>query len=352
MFSKNYTTSKLHRHSLRLIGLLMLGIFSSCGEFAKQEICDEENYYAGIEVSSTSIKKTILEINAEGEIKTISTAKTRQLNFGDNGEIDAGEMSQIIDELANQLESVERRCITKERIFIAFSSGILKLSGLDTLARHIVSKFEIPSRNLEKVNYHVEVTSGMLSLKHNFDPSSVFFVDVGGSNTKIGVFDKTNNTYVTEELDYGTRSLEEVIRKSTPNILTLNDIETKGKELLDVAIEDKITSNSYFINRPNVIIVGGTAYNLADNLYPNQEKNRLITLNFGDDSANDIEMYRNLITSGEVIIPEHLKYTPKQLLAGLIIIENIFEATNAREAYYQDQISWMPGFIRYKINQK
>ncbi len=318
---------------------------------SSEDECDETNLYAGIEISSTSIKKTLLERKEDGKLQILNDAKTRQFNFGDNDEIDEGEETQILDELRKQLEGISRHCIKKERVYIAFSSGIIKMKGLDRLKASIIEKLAFPETNIEGVNYHVEAISMMMSLDHKLDPSSILFVDIGGSNTKLGIFDKSNNTYLTEELKIGTRSLEEHVRKMQKGTIVYEDISKIGEELIATEIEDKIVSNVHFTGKQNLILVGGICYSLADNLYPNRKRDELLTLNFEQEEGNDLLMYQNLLIKETVEIPNQLKYSIKQLYGGLMIIESLWNISKAKEVYFQDQISWMPGFINYKIKQ-
>ena len=325
-------------------------LFIQCGNH-QEEKCDETEHYTGIEISATSIKKTLLKKDELGNFVPLSKTKTKQLNFSDDAEIDEGELSLIIGELANQFESIARRCIAKERVYIAFSSGLDGISGIDKLKKKIIEELEFPEKNMESINYHVETISAMKTCQHNLTEGELLFIDIGGSNTKIGVYDKSNNLYISERIQLGTRSLEEAIRKEVGDVPTFEEIEEVGTRILSTEIANKFKSNAALRGKSSVLFVGGITYNLVDNIYKNRELNKLMPLNFSSTGGNDLDSYRSAIVNKTVVIPDHLKYNHQELYTGQLILRELWKASEIEVVYYIDQISWMPGFVKYKVSQ-
>lgn len=336
---------------IRTLALLFLSlILVQCDE-KRAEICDEKSYYAGIEISATSIKKTLLVADEKGQMSNLTDTKTKQLNFSDDNSIDEGERTLIIHELRNQFEMIDRRCITKRRIFIAFSSGLDNIAGVNELKKDIVEKLGFPKENMEEINYHVETVSAMMTTNHGLSEEDVLFIDIGGSNTKIGVYDKSNNLYLSEMIKYGTRSLEEKIRTDLGKQPSFDQIEKKGKAILQVEIDNKLRSNAALNGKSAVLFVGGMPYNLVDNTYQNRKKGKLVTLSFNEEN-NDLDNYANAIKNDEIVIPDNLKYNHQELYAGYMIMKELYAASEIKVAYYIDQVSWMSGFVEYKVKKK
>ncbi|MGB0984941.1 MAG: hypothetical protein ACPG19_12910 [Saprospiraceae bacterium] len=336
---------------LQTFSLLFLSlVFIQCDE-KRAEICDEKSYYAGIEISATSIKKTLLVADKDGKMSNLTETKTKQLNFSDDNSIDEGERTLIINELRREFEVIDRRCIDKKRIYIAFSSGLDNISGVSELQKEIVEKLGFPEENMEEINYHVETVSAMMTTDHGLSEEDVLFIDIGGSNTKLGVFDKSNNLYLSEMIKYGTRSLEEKIRTDLGKQPSYKEIEAKGKELLQVEIDNKLKSNAALNGKSAVLFVGGMPYNLVDNIYQNRTKRKLVTLTLNEKN-NDLDNYGDAIKKDEIVIPEHLKYNKQELYTGHLIMKELYAASEITVAYYIDQVSWMSGFVEYKVKKK
>jgi hypothetical protein len=336
---------------LRAFILLFLSTFLVQCDEKRAEICDEKSYYAGIEISATSIKKTLLVADENGKMSNLIETKTKQLNFSDDNSIDEGERTLIINELRSQFEMIDRRCIDKKRIFIAFSSGLDNIAGVNELKKDILEKLAFPEENMEEINYHVETVSAMMTTNHGLNEEDVLFIDIGGSNTKIGVYDKSNNLYLSEMIKYGTRSLEEKIRTDLGKQPSFEEIEKKGKEILQVEIDNKFRSNAALNGKTAVLFVGGMPYNLVDNIYQNRKKRKLVTLTVNE-KDNDLDAYADAIKKDEIVIPNNLKYNHQELYAGHLIMKELYTASEIKVAYYIDQVSWMSGFVEYKVTKK
>lgn len=285
--------------------------------------------YAGIDIGSTGVKMSIIQVTLgkEGRYVYNSTKDTAiNCNFADLNTISFEATKVAIRQL---LTIAVKQNITEDRIFMAFSSGVLQAASKSKVNTDSISKvFEaiaqsvIPGypRPIEFLTADAEARFTNIGIVlPKFKERSVS-IDIGGGNTKGGYYN-TNGTFESFSVPFGSR------------FLTLSPADTTLPP--NVQLELKMFNQRAGIqNKKEVFFLGGIIWAMVNILYPEKSLSDYVEFTY-----NDVENFRRLAIADYTTMISFTqdkinKMTDKETIdkatKNLSDVQNTFTADNLR----------------------
>jgi len=329
--------------------------------------------YAGIDIGSTGVKLSIIQVTlgTEGRyVYNIIRDSSINANFADLNIVAFEATKNAIRQL---FAIIQKYDIEQDRIFVAFSSGVLQEVLAKKINRDSVSAvFEKVAQNVMPdfrsqigfltPNLESKYTNMGLVLPKSKEKS--VSIDIGGGNTKGGYY--SFGKFESFSLPFGSRTLP--LASS------------------DTALPDKIKTELRMFNQTpgiqnmrEVFFLGGIVWAMINIMYP--ERTTLDYVNF---TYNDVINFQRL-TSGDfnnlinytnekidriadIEISNKAKknleetqrtFTAENLRKGAFLLAGIMNEVNIptiKKRYYflskGSQIAWITGYIVYNISEK
>ena len=330
--------------------------------------------YAGIDIGSTGIKLSIIQVTLGREGRYIyNTSRDSAINsnFADlnSSAIESGKSA-----IRQYFSIINSLNIKEDHIFVAFSSGVLQAvvnrkMNQDSVA-HIIE--QAAQSVMPSYRRPIEFLTGDLEAKYTnmgivlpkFKERSVS-IDIGGGNTKGGYYNTSGN-FEAFSLPYGSRFIT----------LTANQD----------ALQDNIQSELKLFNqRPGiqnkreVFFLGGIVWAMVNILYPEKALSDYVefsysdvmnfqklssgdytnTINFTNDKISKItdpelaaRAQKNLEATQNTFTSENLR-RGALLMAGIM---NELQTPTLKKRYYflskGSHIAWVTGYVVYNIAEK
>lgn len=285
--------------------------------------------YAGIDIGSTGIKMSIIQVTLGREGRYVYNA-TKDTSINTNfADLNSSAFEATKSAIQRLLTIANKQSITEDRVFIAFSSGVLQAvrkNRLNTdsiskifenLAKSIISSYTRPIAFLSADEEARYTNIGIVLPK--FKERSVS-IDIGGGNTKGGYYN-SNGTFESFSLPFGSR------------FLTLSPTDTLLPEI--VRSELKLLNQKAGIqNKREVFFLGGIIWAMINILYPEKSLSDYVEFTY-----NDVENFRKLATADYVNMVSYTqdkinritdKETVDKATKNLADVENTFTADNLR----------------------
>lgn len=314
---------------------------------------DTNDIYAGVEIGSSGVKYHIIEMNPTSPHKKYETIDKRRLLEAqmqdENNEILASMMQKVIDEIIKVEESrFAEFGISQKDIFIVCSSSISKAPNILEFKQKLQAAF--PYTELDIINPRTEAIAAMLTSNIPMDFNEIIFIDIGGGNSKIAVYDDKFQIFVTEEIPFGTRSLLNSIQKD--ELPSYEKIEKEGNKIVGEKIDNIIDNQPTWKDKETAILVGGVVYSLSKtlDLYVNDNGLARINITTAQNDNDDLEKFKDLVTKRRFI--KGAKYNHEQFFCGQLILSEIISRLNTVNYYFADQQDWIPGYIIYEKQYK
>ena len=339
-----------------------------------ESIRKKADAYAGIDIGSTGIKLSIIQVTLGREGRYIyNTTRDSAINsnFADLNSSAFESGKNAIRQYFNTINSLN---IKDDHVFIAFSSGVLQAvnnrrMNPDSVA-HVIEQAAqsvMPSfrRSIEFLTGDQEAKyTNMGVVLPKFKERSVS-IDIGGGNTKGGYYN-SNGNFETFSLPYGSR------------FLTL----TPGQDALqeNILAELKLFNQRPGIqNKREVFFLGGIVWAMINLLYPEKSMSDYVEFSYNDvqnfqklasadytnlisytsdkitkitDQETASKAQKNLMDTQNTFTPENLR-RGALLLAGIV---NELQTPTLRKRYYflskGSHIAWVTGYVVYNIGEK
>lgn len=320
---------------------------------------DNEEVYAGVEIGSSGIKMTIISVvkleNPERyEYEEVVPPKSNELNVsafeGQSNRLVLQYVKEFVDVIIKDYK------IPKERILIAFSSGVNdaaqtknKVKDLEQIRDYIEEEVGIEPEILT-ISQEAKYTHlGVLPSSRRLDITSI---DVGGQNTKGGYFfgGKTNYKWGAFTFEYGTKSLlEKASDFGRIKFDNLTACQQKCEEIMESQSQYLYEEISDIMREDErVLFSGGIAWVIGRTMRP-EKVNRP---DFIDDiTLSDVRMFKNevikkgltgfmdqqlrTVTNLSAVEKQKLveiyedikskKFTDERCISGAVIVENLIK---------------------------
>ena len=329
--------------------------------------------YAGIDIGSTGIKLSVLQVTlgTEGRyVYNIIKDSSINSNFAD---LNTAAFEGTKNALKELFGIMQRYDIPQDRIFAAFSSGVLQEVLRRRLNRDSISTvFERVAQSAmpdfrSQIGFltpNLEARYTNLGLVLPKAKERSVSIDIGGGNTKGGYY--TFGRFESFSLPFGSRTMP----------LTAKDTVLPE----NIKIELKMFNQTPGIqNMREVFFLGGIVWAMVNVMYPEKANQDYVTFTYNDvinfqrltsgdynalinyasekiERIPDIEILnkarRNLVETQNTFTAENLR-RGAFLLAGIMDEVNI---PTLKKRYYflskGSQIAWITGYIVYNISEK
>ncbi len=329
--------------------------------------------YAGIDIGSTGIKLSVIQVTLGTEGRYVyNTIKDSSIN-SNFADLNTAAFEASKNAIRQLFGIIQRFDIEQDRIFVAFSSGVLQ----EVLAKRInrdsvslvfekVAQSAMPDFRSQigflTPNLEARYTNMGIVLPKSKDRS--VSIDIGGGNTKGGYY--SFGRFESFSLPFGSRTLP----------LTPSDTALTDKIKLELRMFNQTPGIQ---NMREVFFLGGIVWAMVNIMYPERANLDYVNFTYNDvinfqrltsgdfntlinytnekiDRIADIELSnkakRNLAETQSTFTAENLR-KGAFLLAGIMNEVNI---PTIKKRYYflskGSQIAWITGYIVFNISEK
>lgn len=331
------------------------------------------DFYAGVDIGSTGVKLSILQVTIGREGRYVyNTAKdsTVNANFAD---LNSGAFEASKNAMRSFMNIITRYGIPADRIFMAFSSGVLQSVLSRNLDRDSISRVFEQIVRTAMPNYTGQIRFLTADMEAKYTNMGIVLpkskersvsIDIGGGNTKGGYY--TFGDFIPFSLPFGSRTMP-----FSPQATDLPE---------NVKVELKLLNQTAGIqNKREVFFLGGIVWAMINLLYPEKALSDYVEFNYNDVmnfkkmASEDYSSFINY--TSEKITQISDRETALKAQKNLNDTENTFTAENLRKGsfllaammnelniptikkkYYflsrGSHIAWVTGFIVSNISDK
>jgi exopolyphosphatase/pppGpp-phosphohydrolase len=348
--------------------LLFLILFTQISLFGQNE-----NIYAGIEVSAKSLKISVLELtNIKKGTYNIIDTWSENINVGKNISI-SGTINpkDIMTTTLSLKENYEKLKITKgidpSRIFVVISSGVSIAKNNNELIASIEKEMAITPKTIS-----IDEETKLL-LQGSLPPDEMdesILLDIGGGNTRGGFLTKLkvkdSYFYSPITLKYGTVTLTEKIKNAVKVKDDYNEyikVNSVYNDSINKTFKDILKTNRLFQEKENIVLSGGSIWALATLTKPKTEKQAPITFtlqevkNYHLDLITNFSKFEKLAETNEEAKRVLSTYSQLYLISGNIILQafiNSIDNVDKKTLTFQDQgyVAWLKAYILENVKGK
>ena len=298
--------------------------------------------YGAIEIGGKGVKAYAIEMDENKTTLIYRDAKniTPQNGIQKEGNMDKGMIALISTNalfLKNNL--MRHQHIDEKNIFIIASSAINKVHNKNELSNSIQN---IAQQKLYYIDEKEESLYGFYGVVPKAQWKSAAMMDIGGGNTKVAWFSKSNNDLDFFEIPLGTASLSKAVEsksgqehfQETCQIIAFQAAQTTPKITLLADIETLYVSGGVF---------WATAY-----LKTNRQVTPIVTL-----EKIDFSNIRTHLEDTEKDKIQHFvqsSYGTQNIIAGSILAEVIIEKMGffEKKIYFAKDGAWVIGWLLFR----
>jgi exopolyphosphatase/pppGpp-phosphohydrolase len=352
----------LKRNKFHILILLFLNLFFSINSFS------QKNLYAGIEVGRRAIKVSVIEVNniRKADYKIISFT-TDRLNFAEHiantGEIPQEDMNKISVTVVDQLKKIrDEHKIPEEHIFIVAAPVFASARNIDVLTKKITS---LTNKNFDVMNVEEEAKILVKGAMPPVDYPNALLLDIGAQTTKGGYIDELEDNklaFIPLELDFGTMTLTDAVKKTVANPNQVNDLSTYQEKSFDFnpilrkKVKEMLDTNPLLLKKDKIYLSGGAVWAFATLYYNENVKEHYITLSMEDvlnyDAIlkNNFSKFNTLAQTNKEAARVLSTYDQKYLISANNILVSLLEGIpnlETKKVYFvkEGQVTWLISYI-------
>ncbi|RZJ50253.1 MAG: exopolyphosphatase, partial [Flavobacterium sp.] len=237
--------------------------------------------------------------------KIISFA-TERINFAEHiaatGEIPQEDMNKISVTVVDQLKKLRDEFkIREENIFIVAAPVFASASNIDALKNKMTT---LTNKSFDVLNVDEEAKVLVKGAIPPVDFSSALLLDIGAQTTKGGYIDELEDDklqFIPLELDFGTMTLTDAVKKTVANPNQANDLSTYQEKSFDFnpilrkKIKELLDANPPVAKKEKIYLSGGAVWAFATLYYNENVKEHFVTLNMEDVMNYDAILKNNFI---------------------------------------------------------
>lgn len=291
----------LKKNKPQILVFILLNLFFSINSFAQKSL------YAGIEIGRRAIKVSVLDVNnirkADYDIMYFATER---FSFADhitaNGELTQEDIDKASTTVADQLKKIKGQFkLLEENIFIVAAPVFTSARNLDVLKNKITS---LTKKNLEVLNVNEEPKTLVKGAIPPVDYANAFLLDIGAQTTRGGYIDELEDDkleFIPLELDFGTMTLTDAVKKTVANQNQVNDMSVYQEKSFDFnavlrkKVKDLLDKNPLLLKKEKIYLSGGAVWAFATLYYNENVKEHYVSLNLEDVMNYDAVLKNNFI---------------------------------------------------------
>jgi exopolyphosphatase/pppGpp-phosphohydrolase len=352
----------LKKNKSQILLFILLNLFFSVNSFS------QKNLYVGIEIGRRAIKTSVLEVNniKKADYKILYFSNDRidlAQHITDNGELSQDDLNKTSMIIFDQLKKVRKQFkLLEENIFIVAAPVFESARNIDVLRNKITT---LTSKNFDIINVDEEAKILVKGAIPPVDYSNALLLDIGAKTTKGGyINDQDDNKleFVPLELDFGTMSLTDAVKKTVVNQNQVNDMSTFQEKSFDFntvlrkRIKEMLDANPLLLKKEKIYLSGGAVWAFATLYYNENLKDHYIPLSLEDvmyyDAIlkNNFNKYSNLAKTNKEAERVFNVYDQKYLISANNILTMFLESipnVETKKIYFvkDGQVTWLISYI-------
>jgi len=352
----------LKKNKPQILFFILLNLFFSINSFS------QKNVYAGIEIGRRAIKVSVLEVNnikkADYDILYFANERISLADhIGSLGELPQEDINKVSVIIVDQLKKIKEDFkLRDENIFIVAAPVFSSARNIDVLKNKISS---LTNKSFDIINVNEEAKMLVKGAIPPVDYSNASLLDIGAQTTKGGYIDELEDNkleFVPLELDFGTMTLTDAVKKTVVNPNQANDMSTFQEKSFDFnpvlrkKIKEMLDANPLLLKKEKIYLSGGAVWAFATLYYDEDIKNHYITLtledviNYDAILKNNFVKFTNLAKTNKEIARVLSTYDQKYLISANNILQNFLESIpnlETKKVYFvkDGQVTWLMSYI-------
>ncbi|SHF73506.1 Ppx/GppA phosphatase family protein [Flavobacterium defluvii] len=352
----------LKKHNPLILIFTFLSLFFSTNSFSQKSL------YAGIEIGRRAIKVSVLDVNniRKADYKILSFW-TERIPFADhiaaNGELTQEDIDRTTVIVTDQLNKIRaEHKILEENIFIVAAPVFSSARNVDVLKNKITT---LTNKDLEILNVNTEAKTLVKGAMPPVDYANAFLLDIGAQTTKGGYIDELEDNkleFIPLELDFGTMTLTDAVKKTVVNPSQANDMSTYQEKSFDFnsilrkKVQEMLDKNPPLVKKDKIYLSGGAVWAFATLYYNENVKEHYVSLSLQDvidyDAIlkNNFVKFTNLAKTNKEAARVLSTYDQKYLISAnnilVACLESIPNLENKKVFFVKEgQTIWLISFI-------
>jgi exopolyphosphatase/pppGpp-phosphohydrolase len=353
MFKKNKTP---------ILFFVLLNLFFSINSFA------QKNLYAGIEIGRRAIKTSILDVNniRKADYKILYFSNDR-ISLADHiaasGEVPQEDITKVSNIVVEQLKKIrEEFKIPEANIFIVAAPVFSSARNIDVLKNKITT---LTNKSIDVINVDEEAKMLVKGAIPPVDYSNALLLDIGAQTTRGGYIDELKDNkleFIPLELDFGTMTLTDAVKKTVVNQSQINDMSTYQEKsfefntILRKKIKELLDANPLLLKKDKIYLSGGAVWAFSTLYYDENIKDHYVPLSLQDvidyDAIlkNNFNKFTNLSKTNKEAARVLSTYDQKYLISANNILQNCLESIpnlDTKKIFFvkEGQTIWLISYI-------
>lgn len=356
----------------QILLFVLLSLFFSIHSFS------QKNLYAGIEIGRRAIKTSVLDVSnirkADYKILYFSNERISLADHvtaqGEFPEDDVNKITAIIVEQINKIRTEFK--VPEANIFIVAAPVFSAARNIDALKNKITT---LTNKDVEVLNVNEEPKTLVKGAIPPVDYANAFLLDIGAQTTKGGYIDELDDDkleFIPLELDFGTMTLTDAVKKTVANPNQANDMSTYQEKSFDFnpvlrkKIKVMLDANPLLLKKEKMYLSGGAVWAFATLYYNENVKDHYISLSLEDvinyDAIlkNNFVKFTNLAKTNKEAARVLSTYDQQYLISANNILLSCLESIpnlDTKKIYFvkEGQTIWLISYIAdrsKKVNTK
>lgn len=352
----------LKKNKNQILIFFLLNLFFSVNSFA------QKNFYAGIEIGRRAVKTTVLDVNniKKAEYKIVYFSNDRiglAEHIAATSEIPQDDIKKVSSIITEQLAKIRADYkIPEENIFIVAAPVFESARNIDALRNKITSS---TSKSLDIISEDEEAKVLVKGAIPPADYANALLLDIGGQRTKGGYIDVLADNkleFIPLELDFGTMTLTDAVKKTVANPNQVNDMSTYQEKsfafntVLRKNVKEMVESNPLLAKKDKIYLSGGAVWAFSTLYFNENVKEHFIPLtmedviNYDAILKNNFVKFSNLAKTSKEAESVLKIYDQSYLISANNILLSFLESfpnLATKKIYFakEGQITWLLSYV-------
>ena len=353
----------LQKNKSQILIFTLLNLFFSINSFSQKSL------YAGIEVGRRTIKTTVLDVNniKKAEYKIVYYSNEEGLSFAKNitanGELTQEDINKASSIVLEQITKIRAQFkLNEENIFLVASAVFGSARNLDVLKNRLTT---LTHKDLDVINVDDEAKILVKGSIPPVDYSNALLLDIGAQNTKGGYIDELPDNkleFIPLELDFGTMTLTDAVKKTVANPNQANDLSVYQEKSFDYntvlrkKIKEMLDTNPLLAKKEKIYLSGGAVWAFATLYFNEETKDHYVSLTMDDvinyDAIlkNNFNKFNNLSKTNKEAARVLKIYDQKYLISANNILLSCLESIPdlaKKKVYFvkEGPITWLISYV-------
>ena len=352
----------LKKNKPQILFFILLNLFFAINSFS------QKNVYAGIEIGRRAIKVSVLEVNniKKADYKILYFANER-ISLADhitaNGALTQDDINKTGIIVFDQLRKIRKDFkLLEENIFIVAAPVFSSASNIDALKSKVTS---LTNKSFDIIDVNEEAKILVKGAIPPVDYSNALLLDIGAKSTRGGYIEEIDDNkleFIPLELDFGTTTLTDAVKKTVANKSQTNDMAVYQEKSFDFntvlrkKIKEMLDANPLLAKKEKIYLSGGAVWAFSTLYYDENVKDHYVPLTMEDilyyDAIlkNNFNKFNNLAKTNKEAARVLSTYDQTYLISANNILLSCVEGIpnlEKKKMYFvkEGQVTWLISHI-------